>query len=204
MDENTSKAIFTLMQKVVDKLDAISKEINEKDQIEISNAIMKDSDAIKKAILLVLENQVKLKEGIVGFKNKITSVISENRITPSVTNNTEYNLIGSKSHFKPKILIFMLFSLVIIWSSLKYIPSYFIENSSLNHQKEEYQLFYNYIYLKQFKNDEIISAKEILKKVKEKDSLFMNEYNILLNTYTREIRKKKLKEELNSLNNNDS
>jgi len=34
MDENTSKALFTLMQKVVDKLDNITEKVNTKNEIK--------------------------------------------------------------------------------------------------------------------------------------------------------------------------
>ena len=67
----------------------------------------------------------------------------------------------------------------------------------------QYELFYEYVSLKQFKEGEINIADEILKKIKQKDSLFIKEYRTLSNTYKREIRKQELKEELNSLDNND-
>lgn len=203
MEENTNKAIFTLMQKVVDKLEAISKDVNNKDHVELSDIILKKDSETKELISKTINNQAILNKTNLDVENRIIDSIIKNRITPSVNNYTEYSLLGSKSHFKPKVLILILFSLVLIWSSLKYIPTYFIENGSLNNEKEEYELFYNYVYLKQFKNDEPNIAGETLKKIKQKDSLFMKEYNTLLNTYKREIRKQELKEELNSLDNND-
>lgn len=201
MDQNTSKALFTLMQKVVDKLDIITEKVNTKNEIELSGIIIKKNNETKELISKTINNQALLNKTNLDIENRIINSIIDNKTTPSISNHTEYSLLGSKSHFSPKTLIFMLFSLVIIWCSLKYIPSYFIENSSLSKKKEEYQLFYNYMYLKQFKNDKVISAKEILKKIIQKDSVFMKEYHTLLNTYTREIRKQELKEKLNSLNN---
>lgn len=203
MDENINKAIFTLMQKVVDKLEAISKDVNNKDYVEISDIILKKDSETKELISKTIKNQAILNQTNLDIENRIINAIIENKSTPSISNHKEYSLLGSKSHFKPLTLILILFSLVIIWSSLKYIPTYFIENSSLSKEREEYQLFYNYVYLKQFKNDEPNIAGETLKKVKQKDTLFMKEYYVLLNTYRREIRKQELKEELNSIDNND-
>lgn len=196
MDENANKAIFNLMQIVVDKLEAISKDVNKNDHRKLNK-----NNETHELISKTISNQTQTN---LDIENRIISSIVEHKTSPSITNNyAEYSFFGSKSHFKPKTLIIILFSLVIIWSSLKYIPTYVTENSSLNKEREEYQLFYNYVYLKQFKNDKIISANEILKKVRQKDSLFMKEYNALLNNYQNEIRKEELKEELNSLDNND-
>jgi predicted DNA-binding ribbon-helix-helix protein len=204
MDENTNKAIFTLMQKVVDKLEAISEDVNNKDKTELGDIIKKSNIAITELVTEIIKTQSKFLQTSSVIRDEVINYIKENKITPNVNSYTEYSLLGSKSHFKPKALILMLFSLVIIWSSLKYIPTYFIKNGSLSKEKEEYKLFYNYVYLKQFKNDEPNIAGEILKRVKQKDTLLMKEYHILLNTYQREIRKQELKEELNSLDNNDS
>lgn len=203
MNENTDKAIFTLMQKVVDKLEAISKDINNKDHVEISDIIIKKDDETKELISKTIKNQAILNQTSLNIENRIINAIEKNKATPSVNNYNEYSLLGSRSHFKPFTLIIMLFVLVITWSSIKYIPPYFIENSLLNKEKKEYELFYNYVYLNQFKSGKINIASEILKKVRQKDTLFMKEYYTLLSTNKREIRKQKLKEELNSLNYND-
>ncbi|QVY67068.1 hypothetical protein [Polaribacter sp. Q13] len=203
MEENTNTAIFTLMQKVVDKLDAISKDVNKKDQNELSDVISKENKQLKELIEITISNQSVLGQKNLNTRKEIIDSIKENAVTPNVNNYTEFSLLGRKSHFKPKTLIIMLFSLLIIWSSLKYLPTYFIEKSSLSKEREEYLVFYNFVYLKQLNNDKIINANEILKKVQQKDTLFMKEYHTLLSTYQREIRKQELKEELNLLDNND-
>ena len=204
MDENTSKAIFTLMQKVVDKLDVITEKVNTKNEIELSNLIIKKDIETKELISKIINNQAILNHTNLDIENRIINAIIEKKTTPTINNHNEYSLLGSTSHFKPKTLIAMLFSLVIIWSSIKYLPSYFKEKNLLSKQKEEYQLFYNYVYLQQFDNDKTITANEVLKKVQQKDTLFMKEYQSLLNTYQREIRKQELKEELNLLDNSDN
>ena len=152
MEENTNNAIFTLMQKVVDKLDTISKDVNNIDQTELSHVFSEENEKLKNLIETTISNQHVLDQKILS-KKEIDDSIKENAVTPNVNNYTEFSLLGSKSHFKPKTLIIMLFSLVIIWSSIKHLPAYFINNGSLSKEKEEYELFYNYVYLKDFKNN---------------------------------------------------
>lgn len=203
MDENTSKAIFNLMQNVVDKLDAISKDLNKKEPVKTNNHLIKNDKETTELILRTIQNQVKLEQITLQIENRIINSIKNNRITPAVNNYTEYSLFGSKSYLKPRTVILMIFSLVIIWSSIKYLPSYITEQSLLSREKEAYQIFYNYVYLKQFKNHEIITDNEILKKINQKDSIFMEEYQTLISNLQKELRKQELKEELNSLDNND-
>ncbi|QNK76248.1 hypothetical protein H7F37_08785 [Winogradskyella sp. PAMC22761] len=203
MDENTNKAIFTLMQKVVDKLETISKDVSSKDQTELENIIKKTNVQITKLVPEVIKLQSKLLQNSLDTKDEIVDFIKENTDTPVINNHTEYNLIGSKSHFRSWVIGVFFLGLVTVWCSIKYLPAYFTENSLLNKEKEEYELFYEYVSLKQFKEGEINIADEILKKIKQKDSLFIKEYRTLSNTYKREIRKQELKEELNSLDNND-
>lgn len=204
MDENTSKAIFNLMQKVVDKLDAISKDVNKEDKTELSDVITKENKKLKELMEITISNQSVIGQKNLNSKKEIINSIKESVAVPNVNNYTEYSLLGSKSHYKPNTLIIILFSFVTIWSSIKYLPSYFTEKSLLSKEREEYQLFYNYVYLKQFKENEINIADETFKKIQQKDSLFMNEYYSLLRTHQREIRKQELKKELNSLDNNDN
>lgn len=203
MDEKVSKAIFSLMQNVVDKLDAISKDINNKSNTDISETILNSNDVLKDLISKVLSNQSKLNQTNLDIEDRISESIAGNKIMPSTNNYTEYSLIGKEAYFKPRILVIILFSLVIIWSSIKYIPSYLSQQSLLNKEKEEYQYFYNYVYLNQFKNSGEITADKFLNRIKQKDTLLFNEYNVLMSTYQNEMRKKQLTEELRSLHKND-
>ncbi|SDS19577.1 hypothetical protein SAMN05216503_2281 [Polaribacter sp. KT25b] len=202
MEENTNNAIFTLMQKVVDKLDAISKDVSNIDQTELSHVFSEENEKLKNLIETTISNQHVLDQKILS-KKEIDDSIKENAVTPNVNNYTEFSLLGSKSHFKPKTLIIMLFSLLIIWSSIKYLPSYFMEKNSISKAKEDYQIFYNYFYFKEFEKNKNAAANEILKKIIQKDPIFMEEYQTLLSTYQREIKKQELKEQLNALDNND-
>jgi hypothetical protein len=199
MDENTSNAIFNLMQNVVDKLDNIAEKVNKKGDTEISDVIIKNNNELKNLVARSLNNQNKIIQSNLEIESRIVESVEKNQTSPSVNNYAEYSVFGSKSHFKPLSLGLMLFGLILIWSSIKYLPSYINDRSFLKKEKEDYQFFYNYVYLNQFKNSRNVTADEFLKRIQEKDTLLINEYNTLLNTYKKEIKKQQLKEELKSL-----
>ena len=203
MEQNTTTAIFNLMQNVVDKLDAMSEDLKGKEDNELKNMLAENSNEIKISIQQSINNQTGLAQIIQKSEGKIIESLEKNKTTPSVNNYIEYNVFGSKSHFKPLSLLFVAFALVVVWSSIKYLPSYFNESSLLSKEKEDYELFYNYVYLQQFKKSEIITADASLKRIQDKDSLFLKEYNALLETYQRERKKQQLKEELKSLESHD-
>ena len=203
MEENTNKAIFTLMQKVVDKLDAISKDVNKKDQTELVDIVKKTNVAITALVTDMFNSQTKLLQTSSDISDEVSSCLKENKITPTVNNYTEYSLLGSKSHFKPWVIGVFIFSLVTVWCSIKYLPSYYMEKNSISKAKEDYQIFYNLVYIKEFEKNKNTSANEVLKKIKQKDPIFMEEYKTLFSTHQREIKKQELKEALKLLDNND-
>lgn len=203
MDQNTTNAIFNLMQNVVDKLDTISQDLKNKDDKELNDIIIRNSNEIKVYLKKTINNQAELADQNLVSEGKIIEYMEKKISTPSIKNYTEFNLFGNKSHFKPSSLVLLAFSLVLVWSSIKYLPNYFSNNSLLTREKEDYELFYNYIYLNQFKSTEIFTADKILKRIQDKDTLFLKEYNTLLKTYQKEVKKQQLKEELKSLGNND-
>jgi hypothetical protein len=203
MDQNTTSAIFNLMQNVVDKLDTISQDLKNKDDKELKDIFIRNSNEIKVYLKKTINNQAELANQNLVTEGKIIEYMEKKISTHSIKNYTEYNLFGNKSHFKPSSLVLLAFSLVLVWSSIKYLPTYFSNNSVLTREKEDYELFYNYIYLNKFKSTETLTADKILKRIQDKDTLFLKEYNTLLKTYQKEVKKQQLKEELKSLGNND-
>lgn len=203
MDENTTKAIFNLMQNVVDKLDTLSKDLKNKEDKELNDIIIRNSNEIKVYLKKTINNQAEQEKQNLVTEGRIIESMEKKISTPSINNFTEYNLFGSKSHFKPLSLVIVAFALVLVWSSIKYLPTYFNKSSELTREKEDYEIFYNYVYLNQFKSSGTITADKYLKKIQAKDTLFQSEYNLLLETYQKGIKKQQLKEELKSLESND-
>lgn len=202
MEENANNDILIIMQKVLDKLKHLS-EATDKNNAELNGIFIQNNTELYKVLEKICKSLVLAHESIGNLGNKVIETIEKNKTIPNVNNYTEYSLLGSKSQFKPLTLIIMLFSLVLIWSTIKYVPPYLIEYSDLKKEKEEYLFFYNYVYLSQFKNEGKTSANEILNKYRENDTLLMKEYHNLINVYEKEIRKQQLEEELKLLENHD-
>jgi hypothetical protein len=95
----------------------------------------------------------------------------------------------------------MIAFVVISWSGIKYLPPYFLEHSELKQKKENYELFYNYYYLKQFEHHKEIpnNVVNLFNKIKSKEPSFMNEYKMLDDIFNKEIRKQELENELKKL-----
>ena len=203
MDQNTTNAIFNLMQNVVDKLDTLSQDLKNKEDNELNDIIIKNSNELKGYLKKTINNQAELADQNLVSEGRIIESMEKKISTPSINNFTEYNLFGSKSHFKPLSLVIVAFALVLVWSSIKYLPTYFNNSSELTREKEDYEIFYNYVYLNQFKSSGTITADKYLKKIQAKDTLFQSEYNLLLETYQKEIKKQQLNQELKSLESND-
>jgi len=77
MDENTNKALFTLMQKVVDKLETISKDVNRKDQTELEDIIKDTNIQTDKLVLQLVEALSKLLQNSLDTKNEIVEYVEE-------------------------------------------------------------------------------------------------------------------------------
>lgn len=202
MEENTNNDILIIMQKVLDKLKHLSEAIDQ-NNAELNGIFIQNNTELYKVLEKIGKSLVLAHESIGNLGNKVIETIEKNKAIPNVNNYTEYSLLGSKSYFKPLTLIIMLFSLVLIWSTIKYVPPYLIEYSDLKKEKEEYIFFYNYVYLNQFKNEGKTTANEILNKYRENDTLLMKEYHNLINVYEKKIRKQQLEEELKLLENHD-
>ncbi|PNW27213.1 hypothetical protein [Formosa algae] len=200
MDENTNNDIFVILQKVLDKLKNIS-ENTQNNNVKTNEIHTRNNEGVSEVLSRVVKNLMLTDRLIESSRNKIIETVEENKTTPNVNNYKEYSLFGSKSHFKPLTLIIILYSLVIIWSAFKYLPPYLTEISTLKKEREEYKFFYDFMYLNQFKENGKTTANDVLTKYRQKDALLKNEFNSLLNTYNKEIRRQELEEELKSLEN---
>jgi hypothetical protein len=199
MDENMSNAILNLMQNIVDKLEDLSQKLNQKGNNELPDLIIKNNIELKGLVLKLLNDQSKLIKDNLDLESRIIKYFENREQPPSSSNHVEYSLFGRESYLKPKVLLVILLSFTVLWSSFKYLPSYFMEKSILKQDKEDFQFFYNYVHLIQIKNSNNSMASDLLKKIKNKDSSVINDYNSLLLIYEKELKKQQLKEELKSL-----
>jgi hypothetical protein len=146
-----------------------------------------------------MRGQEKIFEKNQDMENRIAQSIEKQKAPPINNSYIEYSFFGRESSFKPRTMIMILFGLLFTWSSIKYLPSYFNEKSLLKKEKEDYKLFYDLVYLNQYKNGEEITADAFLNKIKAKDEEVIKEYNALLKSYKNEMRKRELEEELKTL-----
>lgn len=197
MENNTSESVLNLMQNVVDKLDEILEKIENTKNIKPElTSLIKLPENIDK---LFLQQTAILKKIDISRQEVNSSLISNNR--SNETHNYKYIMFGKDSPLNTRFLIYIVAFVVISWSGIKYLPSYFSEHSELKQEKENYQLFYNYLYLKQVesKNNGTQKLEVILNKIKEGDDKIYKEYNFLLTRYQKQLRKQELEYELKKL-----
>lgn len=200
MDSNSENAIYHLMQNVIDKLDTIENNIHQKEKdkylkinFETMGEIEKGIENFFKAQLIQFENSNK------ELSAKLITLIEKNNTIPTVNNYKEYNIFGNQSNFNPKQLIYLVIGITILWFSFKFLPRYYIEHSTLKKEKLVFQTYYEYTFLKQFSNSDKISAEEVYTKIKNNDTIIMNEYKMLLKEFSKEIKKRELERQLKSL-----
>lgn len=189
MENETDNAIFNLMQNVIDKLDGIS------DKIEIDQNIKSTETTIEIDKILLLQEKV-IKE-IENAKTDLKNSIIQKKYS-NETNNHEYIMFGKDSPLNTKFLIIVLALICISLLGIKYLPPYFIAHSELKQEKENYELFYKYIYLKQFESHKKIpqDLENLFDKIKSQEVNLMNEYNQINEVYKKEIYKQELENEL--------
>lgn len=197
MDDKTNQIVFNLMQNVVDKLDEILA------KIEVDKNIKPESNSLAKLpneIDKLLMQQDNILNKIDASNREFTNALISNKGTNEIR-NYEYVLFGKDSPLNTRFLIYIIAFVVISWSGIKYLPHYFLTQSELKKEKDNYQLFYNYLNLKQVesKKDGSQKLEVIFNKIKKRDNQLLEEYSSLLTKYQKEIRKQELEIELKKL-----
>jgi len=197
MENNNQEAIFNLMQNVVDKLDEISIDINNKNaEKPESNFLINLPIEFNK---LVSQQNTIFKQ-IDTSKQELINSLKSSKET-NETHNNKYIMFGKDSPLNTRFVIYMIAFVIISWSGIKYLPPYFLEQSELQQEKKNYELFYNYLYLKQIdsKNNSAQKLEVILNKIKNGNDNIYKEYNSLFTKHQKELRKQELENELKQL-----
>jgi len=199
MENNTQEAIFNLMQNIIDSLDELSSKIDTKND----NVTKTESDFLTNLPVefnKILLTQKNILNQIDASKQELTNSLISNNGTND-TRNYEYIIFGKDSPLNTIFLIYIIAFVVISWSGIKYFPSYYLEHSELKQEKENYQLFYNYTYLKQeeSKNNGAQKSVVIFNKIKKRDNQLLEEYSSLFARFQKQIRKQELETELKKL-----
>lgn len=199
MDENKNNATLNLMQNIVDKLEDMDQKLNQNVSSDFPDFLLQNNDELKGLVIKVENLQSNLIEDNLDLESRIIKHFDSRDHPVSVNNHIEYSFFGRESYLKPKVLLVVLFCITILWSSIKYLPSYFMEKSKLKREMEDYKMFYNYVDINDFIKSKNSTASDLLKKIREKDSAVINDYTILSKIYEKEMKKQQLKEELDAL-----
>jgi hypothetical protein len=200
MDSNSENAIYHLMQNVIDKLDTIENNIHQKEKDKYFKISFDSMGELQTFIEDFFKEQLDLfKNSNEGLFINLNSSLEKNKTPPSINNYKEYSIFGNQSNFNPKQLIYLVIGITILWFSFKFLPIYYIEHSTLKKEKLVFQTYYEYTFLKQFSKSDKISAEEVYTKIKNNDTIIMNEYKMLLKEFSKEIKKRELERQLKNL-----
>ncbi|WP_111706575.1 hypothetical protein [Lutibacter citreus] len=199
MENSNTKAVFNLMQNIVDKLDEVSAKIDIKnDTVQKPESDFLTNLPIEFNKLLLQQNNISKR--IDTYNQELTNSLKSS-IGTNETNNYECIIFGKDSPLNTKFVIIVIAFICISWAAIKYVPPFLLNRSELKQEKENYQTFYNYIYLKKFESHKELpqDLENLFEKIKSKEAILMNEYNELNEVYKKEMRKQKLESELKKL-----
>lgn len=181
--------VLKLMQNVSDELEGLSAKISELEQAKEKNEEF-------------LDRQKKLlAENINATSEAFTAVLEKNPPIVNQTRNSKYVLFGKDTPLLSKLLLFVIAFCLICIPIFKYVPSYLNEKSELKEERDNYKLFYDYVFFNAFENrktthNEILQT---LNEIKAGDSTYTNYVERLKNQYKTHLKKENLKAELQKL-----
>lgn len=169
MENKIIEGIYTMMQKVFDKLDAISKS-------EKSSGLTKNHfDFLAKGQDLIVFNLKKL----AGANQEKPERIIEKK-------NYQIILFGKDSPLNTKHFFWILGIVLFVCLALKIITPVMYEVSDLKEQNMNYKLFYEYQFLKEYEREgKVTNTAAIFQDIKNRDSSFVKDFNELRIEYER-------------------
>lgn len=181
--------VLKLMQNVSDELEGLSAKISELDQ---SNE--KNEEFLAKQKKLLAEN-------IYATSEAFTEVLVKNPPIVNQTHNSQYVLFGKDTPFSSKLLLFLIAFCLLSIPVIKYIPPYLNEKSDLKEERDNYKLFYDYVFFNAFENKKTTPNEvlQTLNEIKAGDSTYTKYVERLKNHYKIHLKKEKLKAELQKL-----
>lgn len=109
---------------------------------------------------------------------------------------------GNEAHITYKWALMFLGFCFLVFCGFKYIPSYLVESKKIEKNVHRNNHFVQYLRLKEFKEQgNTKNIDTFLNKVSNDDSLFVEEYNNLINHYNSEIDRIETEETIKELQN---
>ncbi|MEI6866772.1 hypothetical protein [Flavicella sp.] len=191
MEEN--KKVLYLMQNICDKLDALVDNINtiKADQLDSETFL----EFVKLQELLVTNHNALDKNQKTMNSHMINLAKNMGRLgnKPNVINQKkEYYLFGKETPFSSKLLLILIAFIFIASSGFKYIPIYLTENSAIKTERDEYELFYQYVFLDAYSKNNKISKNiaSTLNDIQQKDTVLLQYVDKLSKKYNTQLQKK--------------
>lgn len=198
MSHSNNDITIKLMQNVSDKLDDILTNISESKGAKIDQELLLEQ---KDNFKTLIENQETINKNLCISKNTLKEILNENPTVVNQNHKSEYMIFGRDSPFSSKLLLALIFTVIVCIPMFKYVPEYLIENSSIKEERDNYKLFYDYVFLNEFDNTKTVPTDlvETLNIIKDKDSAFINYVHRLHSKYATHLKKENLKAELQKL-----
>ena len=187
-ENNTTEATFNFMQNIIDKLDEISDNMYQNNDIKSDSPESDFKESFKEYSTLVKQSH---KNILASHKHESENLIKKlirikNPESKVINISKNYMLIGKDSPIKLKSFLFAFSVLLITWWGIKYIPESLLKNEELMERIVNYNIYYNYQFLKNLeRNDEESAQKNesIMSKIKSNDSDFFEEYYKLVDAH---------------------
>jgi len=186
---NNEEILLNLMQNVSDELEHIEKKIN-----DLERSKEKDDE--------LFEKQRNLLAGNLNATNTMLSkVLAENPPIVNHTHHTQYTVFGKDTPFSSKMLLILIASLLLLIPLIKYVPPYMNERSTIAKERDDYKLFYEYVFYRNFEADQSIpkDLQQMLKNIETGDTTYTNYVNRLSRKYENYLKKEDLKAQLKKL-----
>ena len=195
MAEN-NEFVVGLMQNVLDKLNTISKQIDQNESAKVEISVEK-SEEVKD----VLSGQLTINNNLTEMKEELKKSISKNKPILNQNYKSDYILFGKDSPFSSKLLLILIAVILMSIPAFKYIPKYLNQASELKEQRDTYKLFYDSFLLSSFDKTGKVPTEifTLMEKIESRDTVFINYVDRLSIRYKHHLRKVELKAELKSL-----
>jgi hypothetical protein len=202
MEEN--KKVLYLMQNVCDKLDALSGNVNIISDSQVESETFAEFIELEERIVsnqnMLIKSQTTMNSHIIDLEKKIELLGNEPKV---IHQKKEYYLFGKDTPFSSKLLLITIAFIFIASSGFKYIPIYLTENSAIKTERDEYELFYQYVFLDAYSKNNKISKyiTSTLNDIQQKDTVLLQYVYKLSKKYNSQLKKEALEKQLENLDN---
>jgi hypothetical protein len=200
MEEN--KKVLYLMQNVCDKLDVLSGNVNIISDSQVESETFAEFIELEERIVsnqnMLIKSQTTMNSHIIDLEKNIELLGNEPKV---IHQKEEYYLFGKDTPFSSKLLLITIAFIFIASFGFKYIPIYLTEKSAIKTERDEYKLFYQYVFLDAYSKNNKISKNiaSTLNDIQQKDTVLLQYVHKLSKQYNTQLQKEALEKQLENL-----